>query len=106
MLLWISLTMSVRTSILYDGPLAIGVGLRRFGEGEMARFDLRDASLRKSRTVEVTSHSGETFSERLDITPGHRDHPLTQDQREQKFATCMERQARTYRTLAVASGSS
>ncbi|MDA1035686.1 MAG: MmgE/PrpD family protein [Chloroflexi bacterium] len=47
-----------------------------------------DESLGKSGTVEVTLLSGEKLHERVDIAPGHRDHPLTQDQREQKFAAC------------------
>ncbi len=47
-----------------------------------------DESLGKSGTVEVALRSGEKLSGRVDIAPGHRDHPLTKEQREQKFAAC------------------
>lgn len=47
-----------------------------------------DEALGRSGTVEVTLRSGEKHDARVDIAPGHRDNPLTQDQREQKFAAC------------------
>lgn len=47
-----------------------------------------DESLGKSGVVEVTLESGETFSERVDAPRGHRDNPLTDDQRRRKFREC------------------
>ena len=47
-----------------------------------------DESLGKSGVVEVTLESGETFSARMDAPRGHRDNPLTDGQRRQKFRDC------------------
>ena len=47
-----------------------------------------DESLGKSGIVEVTLAGGETLSERVDAAPGHRDNPLTDEQRHQKFRAC------------------
>ena len=47
-----------------------------------------DESLGKSGVVEVTLASGETLSERVDHPRGHRDNPLTDAQRRQKFRDC------------------
>ena len=47
-----------------------------------------DESLGKSGVVEVTLASGETLTERVDAPRGHRDNPLTDDQRHQKFRDC------------------
>ena len=47
-----------------------------------------DESLGKSGVVQVTLDGGETLSERVDAAPGHRDNPLTDEQRYQKFRAC------------------
>ena len=47
-----------------------------------------DESLGKSGVVQVTLASGETLSERVDAAPGHRDNPLTDEQRHRKFRDC------------------
>lgn len=47
-----------------------------------------DESLGKSGVVEVTLASGERLSERVDHPRGHRDHPLTGEQRRAKFRDC------------------
>jgi 2-methylcitrate dehydratase PrpD len=49
-----------------------------------------DASLGRSGIVEVTLGSGEKRTRRVDQAPGHRDNPLTDDQREQKFIACAQ----------------
>jgi 2-methylcitrate dehydratase PrpD len=47
-----------------------------------------DESLGRSGIVEVTLRSGEVRTQRVDQAPGHRDNPLTDDQRVQKFLAC------------------
>jgi 2-methylcitrate dehydratase PrpD len=47
-----------------------------------------DESLGKSGVVEVTLRSGEKLTERVDLARGHRDNPLTDEQRRQKFLDC------------------
>lgn len=47
-----------------------------------------DESLGKSGVVEVALTNGETISERVDAPRGHRDNPLTDDQRRRKFLEC------------------
>ncbi len=47
-----------------------------------------DESLGKSGVVEVTLNSGQTLTERVDRARGHRDNPLTDAQRRQKFFDC------------------
>lgn len=47
-----------------------------------------DEALGKSGVVEVTLRSGETLSVRVDHAPGHRDNPLSGEQRHQKFYDC------------------
>jgi 2-methylcitrate dehydratase PrpD len=47
-----------------------------------------DESLGKAGVVEVTLDTGETFTERVDRARGHRDNPLSDDQRRQKFIAC------------------
>ena len=47
-----------------------------------------DASLGKSGVVEVTLASGARLSERVEQPRGHRDHPLTDEQRHAKFRDC------------------
>lgn len=49
-----------------------------------------DESLGKSGVVEVTLASGEVRSKRVDLAPGHRDNPLTDDQRRAKFYACAQ----------------
>jgi 2-methylcitrate dehydratase PrpD len=49
-----------------------------------------DESLGRSGIVEVTLASGEVRSRRVDQAPGHRDNPLTDDQRQQKFIACAQ----------------
>ena len=49
-----------------------------------------DASLGRSGSVEVTLESGEVRTCRIDQAPGHRDNPLTDEQREQKFIACAQ----------------
>lgn len=47
-----------------------------------------DESLGKSGVVEVALTSGEMISERVDAPRGHRDNPLSDDQRRRKFREC------------------
>lgn len=47
-----------------------------------------DESLGKSGVVEVALSSGEVISERVDAPRGHRDNPLSDDQRRRKFREC------------------
>ncbi len=47
-----------------------------------------DESLGKSGIVEVALESGETLRERVDAPRGHRDNPLSGDQRRRKFREC------------------
>ena len=47
-----------------------------------------DESLGKAGVVEVALASGETLSERVDHPRGHRDNPLTDEQRRRKFRDC------------------
>ena len=47
-----------------------------------------DESLGKAGVVEVTLDSGETLSARVDRARGHRENPLSDDQRRQKFLAC------------------
>ena len=60
-----------------------------------------DESLGKSGVVEVTLASGETFSERVDAAPGHRDNPLTDEQRHRKFRECAIHAGTTLSDAAV-----
>ena len=47
-----------------------------------------DPSLGRSGIVEVTLGSGETLTRRVDAARGHRDNPLTTEQRRAKFTDC------------------
>ena len=47
-----------------------------------------DESLGKSGVVEVTLRSGETLTGRVDQARGHRDNPLSDEQRRRKFTDC------------------
>ncbi len=47
-----------------------------------------DESLGKAGVVELSLHSGQTLSARVDHPKGHRDNPLTDEQRRQKFRDC------------------
>jgi 2-methylcitrate dehydratase PrpD len=49
-----------------------------------------DESLGRSGIVEVTLTSGEVHTRRVDQAPGHRDNPLPDDQRQQKFIACAQ----------------
>ena len=49
-----------------------------------------DESLGRSGIVEITLSSGEVRTKRVDQAPGHRDNPLTDDQRQQKFIACAQ----------------
>ena len=60
-----------------------------------------DESLGKSGVVEVTLRSGETLTERVDRARGHRDNPLTDAQRRQKFVDCATHAAGTISQRAL-----
>ena len=47
-----------------------------------------DESLGKSGVVTITLSSGERLTERVDQARGHRDRPLSDAQRRQKFVDC------------------